>query len=232
MIGTLRRGTNALVAWALVAGLLALAATAYATAAYHWASLIVVVAVLSVVPALVARSLARVPPWPLLVVASVPLTVRTLGAATVGGTADDASGRAFDYAADAGLELSWLVTPQFVGDSVELVVTFADAAALAAIALLVVAQVQTFTRLRMTTGFGMLFVVVTTMGLAGFWAIVRWATADVFGLTFVATNEALMHEFATTALAGFLVAVVFGPYFCRARPAPRRQPVGQRGVRR
>ncbi|WP_439027050.1 hypothetical protein [Haloarchaeobius sp. DT45] len=215
------RSLNAVLTWTLVAALVALAVLASQRGAIHWAGLTGFVALLAAGPALTGRSVTRVPPWPLLVIAGVPLTTRTFGPETVGATAGDATGRALAAAGDLGLDLSWLVTPGVVHGSFETVATFADAAALAAIALLTVALVQQFSSLRMTTGFGMLFVVVATMGLTGFWAVARWAAADALGLTFVATNAALMHEFATASLAGFLVAVFFGPYFCRARPESR-----------
>ncbi|WP_267640260.1 hypothetical protein [Haloarchaeobius amylolyticus] len=220
----LRRSTNALLTWLLVAGLVVLAVVAYRQESVLWAGLAGVVALLAVVPALLGRSATRVPPWPLLVIAGVPLATRTVGPETLGSTAGDATASGLAMAGDLGLDLAWLVTPALVGQGFETVGTFADAAALAAIALLAVAMLQGFTSLRMTTGFGMLFVLVVTMGLTGFWAVVRWAGADALGVTFVATNETLMHEFAAASLAGFLVAVFFGPYFCRARPRERTQP--------
>lgn len=207
-LGGVGRVTNAVVAWALAVGIAGLGWLAADRVGPLWAALAGVVAVVALVPALRYRRLTAVPPWPLLVIAGVPIATRTLVAGDV--AAGDA----------AGTTLPGIPSPS--ASTLTTLGTFADAAALAAIALLVVAVVQGFSSLRMTTRFGMLFVVVATAGLGGFWAVGRWASErylDQRG-AFVATNEALMHEFALVTAAGVLVALLFGPYFCRARPRP------------
>ncbi|WP_435333460.1 hypothetical protein [Haloarchaeobius sp. TZWWS8] len=226
-----RRSLNAVVAWLLVGALFGLASVAYQRDAVYWAVLMGFVALVAVVPALLDRSVTRVPPWPLLIVAGLAPTTRIFGSGTVWSSARRAKTRTVTAAAERGydvpfidaatLDAYYLTGLRVIGRGVRYVTTFADAAALAAIALLFVALLQWLTRLRMTTGFGMLFVGVTTMGMNGFWAIVRWRAADVLGVAFVPTNEALMHEFAAAGLAGILVAICFGAYFGRARPETR-----------
>ncbi|WP_439027049.1 hypothetical protein [Haloarchaeobius sp. DT45] len=143
-------------------------------------------------------------------------------------TAGDAKQVLFSLADRVGVDLPYYVSPAFRGavvstlvtSSFENVFTFVDAASVAAAALLGVALLQQFTSLRMTTSFGRLFVAVATMGLTGFWGIARWFATDAFGVTLVTTNDALMVEFATASVAGILVALLFGRYFCRSRPEP------------
>jgi hypothetical protein len=93
----------------------------------------------------------------------------------------------------------------------------------AALALIVAVELQVFTPVRMTPTFAVVFVVVTTLAVAGVWAIVRW-TADVwFGTTFLldpaltetAVERALMLEFVASAAAGLVAGVVFEFYVRR-----------------
>ncbi|WP_267640259.1 hypothetical protein [Haloarchaeobius amylolyticus] len=128
-----------------------------------------------------------------------------------------------------GVDLSYYLSAEFVAyllesaanSGFEPVFVFVDAATLAAVALLGVALLQQFTSLRMTASFGRLFVAVATMGLTGWWGIVRWFATDAFGVALVTTNDALMWEFAIASLAGVLVAVLFARYICRTRPEER-----------
>lgn len=199
------RSGGAAVTWLLAGAVCVLGVIAGTRIGPAWAGLAGLLVLVTVLPALASRRLRNVPPWPLLVIGAVPIAVRTVTPTEV-----DSLGS---------------LPERLPGRTVEVLVTFADAAALAALALLVVAVLQQFTSIRMTTRFGSFFVVVTTVGLAGFWAVARWAGQQYLTLDtgFVTTNRALMVEFAATLAAGVLVALLFGPYFCRARPAPARR---------
>lgn len=108
----------------------------------------------------------------------------------------------------------------------------------AALALVVAVELNLFTRVRMTSSFAVLFVVVATTATAGVWAVARWATDVVFGTHFLlvpGVSEAvienrLMWEFVWSTAAGLLAGGVFEGYFRRRSRADARVPV-ERGVR-
>lgn len=97
--------------------------------------------------------------------------------------------------------------------------------AVATIALVVAVELHLFTPVRMTTGFAVGFVVVTTVGVAGVWAVVRWV-ADltlgtnllvVPGRTDAEVETRLMWEFVASAAAGLVAGTVFEWGFRRRR---------------
>lgn len=106
----------------------------------------------------------------------------------------------------------------------------------AAIALIVTVELHLFTPVRMTTGFAMGFVVVTTLATAGLWAVVRWVTDRLVGTTFLldptvsedVVEHALMVEFTASTAAGVLAALVFGAYVhLRVPDVPGPEEVGE-----
>nr|WP_277410203.1 hypothetical protein [Natrinema longum] len=92
---------------------------------------------------------------------------------------------------------------------------FTSYLSVAAIALVVAVELQLFTSVRMTPGFAVVFVVVTTMATAGLWALLRWSVAQTLGIPFTADHDAVMWEFVYSALAGLGAGVVFELYFRR-----------------
>ena len=103
--------------------------------------------------------------------------------------------------------------------------------AVAAFALIVAVELHVFTSTRMTIGFAVLFVVVTTMATAGIWAVVRWgfdalpATQFIIGeRAAIESEHALMWEFVYSTLAGIAAGVVFEFYFRRRARAHERVP--------
>lgn len=106
--------------------------------------------------------------------------------------------------------------------------------AVAAIALVVAAELQLFTSVRMNDSFAVLFVVVTTLATAGIWALLRWvsdelrgtAYLDALGATEHAIERALMIEFVASAGAGITAGLVFAFYVRRhVRSAERLREV-------
>jgi len=91
----------------------------------------------------------------------------------------------------------------------------------AALALLLAAALQTETTVRMSPGFAVGFVVVTTLATAGIWAVVRWGAAGVGIATFASTHDQLMWEFVASAGAGGVAGVLF-PVIGRRGPLWRR----------
>jgi hypothetical protein len=154
----------------------------------------------------VRRSWTAAGPWPLLVLATAPLLVRAFGPTAVVDALASLPGGARLLAASAGL-----VSP---AAALEFLAGYADAVGLATAAVLVVAELQTFTAVRLTVPFAGLYVVVATMGLTGLWAVVRWV-ADP--LAAPATNAALMWEFAAATAAALVAGGVFARYFCHPR---------------
>jgi hypothetical protein len=99
--------------------------------------------------------------------------------------------------------------------------------AVAALALLVAVELQLFTTVRMTSGFALGFVIVTTVAAAGVWAELRWL-ADLFlGTTLLidpTVSEAvverrLMREFLASTLAGAVAGLLF-EFYVRRRSSP------------
>ncbi|GAB3663148.1 hypothetical protein [Halopiger thermotolerans] len=99
---------------------------------------------------------------------------------------------------------------------------FASYLSVAAVALVVAVELQSFTSVRMTPGFAVVFVVVATLAAAGLWALLRWSAAQTLGVPFTDDHDAVMWEFVYSAIAGLGAGVVFELYFRRlARPETR-----------
>jgi hypothetical protein len=100
----------------------------------------------------------------------------------------------------------------------------------AALALIVVVELNTFTSVQMTPTFAVVFVAITTMAVAGAWAVVRWSVDIVFGttvlfqpeLTEAEVERGVMLEFVASTVAGLLAGVVF-EFYVRRRGTPGRR---------
>lgn len=102
----------------------------------------------------------------------------------------------------------------------------------AALALIIAVELHVFTDVRMTFGFAVFFVVVTTMATAGVWAVVRWAS-DIWlgttllyepGLSEAAVERGVMMEFVYSTAMGLVGGLVFELYFRRRAPLAERVP--------
>ena len=108
--------------------------------------------------------------------------------------------------------------------------TFAYYLSVAALALLIIVQLDMFTPLKLTHWFAVVIVVMTTMAAAAVWAIVRWNMDVYLGTTFllepgvsqVDANTQLMVEFAWVTAAGLAAGVLFDAYFRRRGRRLRR----------
>lgn len=97
--------------------------------------------------------------------------------------------------------------------------------AVAAVALIIAVELDTFTRVRMSTEFAVTFVVVATLATAGIWAVTRWSIDVTMGTTFLLetgrssaeVEHALMWEFVYSTVAGVVGGIVFELYFRRRR---------------
>ncbi|MDS0294989.1 hypothetical protein [Halogeometricum luteum] len=97
---------------------------------------------------------------------------------------------------------------QILGDAV-------FALSIGMLALLVVVALQMTTTVRMTPNFAIGFVMITTMGTAGVWALGSAASARYLGTAFVETNQELMGVFSVVLVVSVVSAVAFRWYFRR-----------------
>lgn len=171
---------NARVSWTLLAFLAAAVVAGIAAGELLPWLLVAAVLALALVPALAYRDLGAMLPWPLLLLASLPV----FGAV--------------------------FARPWLASDPVTYV-------AVATIALVVAIELHLFTPVLMTPRFAVLFVVVTTMGVAGVWAVSRWL-ADLYlgtellldpALTDSEVEAGLMWEFVYSATAGAVAGLLF-----------------------
>lgn len=109
--------------------------------------------------------------------------------------------------------------------------TFAYYLSVAGLALIVTVELHTFTTVRMTHWFAVVFVAMTTMASVAAWAVLRW-NADRYlgteflvepGMTQMERNAMLMTEFIWVAFAGIIAGILFDAYFKR-----RGRKLGQR----
>lgn len=91
--------------------------------------------------------------------------------------------------------------------------TTATYLAIAALALLVTAELHVLAWVRVTHWFAVGFVVLATLAVGGWWAVLRWGLDRWAGTAYLTTNEALMGEFASVAVAGLGAGVLFDLYF-------------------
>ncbi|WP_247000620.1 hypothetical protein [Halosolutus gelatinilyticus] len=92
---------------------------------------------------------------------------------------------------------------------------FTSYLSVAAIALVLAVELHSFTSVRMTPTFAVVFVVVATMAAAALWALFRWGVAGVLDVPFPADHDAVLWEFVYSATAGLGGGVVFELYFRR-----------------
>lgn len=111
-----------------------------------------------------------------------------------------------------GLALLPILVRGLVGGTVG---TFATYLALAALALLVVVELDAFTSLRVTHWFAVVLVVLTTLAAVGAWTIFRWNADQFLGTAYLVDNETLMMEWLYVTLAGVGAGLLFDGYFRR-----------------
>lgn len=92
---------------------------------------------------------------------------------------------------------------------------FAYYLSIAGLALIITVELHMFTSVKVTHWFAVSFVVMTTLAAVAGWTIIRWNMDNVFGTSFLTTNEALMIEFLYVTLAGIAAGVLFDAYFRR-----------------
>jgi len=96
--------------------------------------------------------------------------------------------------------------------------------AIAAVALVIVVELDSFTSIRMSPSFAILLVVAATMAAAAAWAMLQWYVAAFLDRTYDMTNDELMIEFTYASLAGIGAGLLFRTYFRRRVVATDRMP--------
>lgn len=96
--------------------------------------------------------------------------------------------------------------------------------AVAAVALVIVVELDSFTSIRMSPGFAIGLVVVATMAAAAAWELLQWYVAIGLDRTYDTTNDEMMIEFLYSALAGLAAGVTFRTYFRRRVSLSERVP--------
>ncbi|MFQ3307975.1 MAG: hypothetical protein ACI977_000190 [Candidatus Nanohaloarchaea archaeon] len=86
---------------------------------------------------------------------------------------------------------------------------------LAALALIIAVEIHVFTSVRFNHSFAIGFTVVSTLAIAGIWALIRYQMDIYLGTGFLSTNEALMKEFINVMIAGLFAGTIFDVYFQR-----------------
>ncbi|WP_254280686.1 hypothetical protein [Haloarcula marina] len=93
--------------------------------------------------------------------------------------------------------------------------TFATYLALAALALLVIVELDMFTTLSVNHWFAVVLVVLTTMAAVAAWTVFRWNADRMLGTAYLVDNEMLMMEWLYVTLAGIAAGLLFDGYFKR-----------------
>ncbi|WMW26380.1 hypothetical protein RE474_06645 [Methanolobus sediminis] len=93
----------------------------------------------------------------------------------------------------------------------------------ATIALLLAAEINWFTSVKMTYKFAILLVIVTTLAISGLWHLIEWLLDIYLGTSYLlsglspdAINDAVMQQFIYATIAGVAAGVLFGWYFMSA----------------
>lgn len=90
--------------------------------------------------------------------------------------------------------------------------------AVAAIALVLTVELESFTSVRLSPGFAIVLVIVATMATAALWGLVQWGFDVYLGTDYITTNEELMYEWFYSALAGVFAGGVLTLYVRRYTP--------------
>lgn len=90
--------------------------------------------------------------------------------------------------------------------------------AVAALALVVVVELDAFTDVEMTSSFAIVFVVIVTMAVAGLWTIAQFVSDVYLGTSLLGDQNALMWDLVAATGVGVVAGLGFELYFRRLRP--------------
>jgi len=104
-----------------------------------------------------------------------------------------------------------------VGQSVGLHQELTGYTAVAAFALVGVAQLEAYTEVEMTRRFALAFGALTTMAVQGVWTVVRYASDQWLGSDYVQSQAQIQWDFVFVTLVAVVVGAAFELYFRRSR---------------
>lgn len=110
-------------------------------------------------------------------------------------------------------ELLVLAALPLAGRTFGVVTQVATYLAVTAVALVVAVELHAFTDVEMTPAFAVVFVVLTTMAVAGAWASVQWLSDRLLATDYLSTRTALMWDLTVASATGVLGGVAYAAYF-------------------
>lgn len=93
--------------------------------------------------------------------------------------------------------------------------------AIAAVGLVIVVELHSFTSIRMSPGFAIVLVAAATMAAAATWELLEWYASILLDRSYDTDNDQLMIEFLWATLAGLGAGVLFWAYFRRVAATDR-----------
>jgi len=112
-------------------------------------------------------------------------------------------------------ELLVLAALPVVGRSFGVLTQIATYLAVAALALLVAVEIDTFSGAEMTPSFALLFVVIASMAVAGVWAVAQWLLDAYLATSFLSDKVELMWDLVLATVVGMGAGLLFELYFRR-----------------
>ena len=123
---------------------------------------------------------------------------------------------------DASVLVAWeplaLAAVPLVAQWVGLFVTPLTYLSVAALALLVAVEIDSFSATEMPPWFAVLFVVLTTLTVAALWGILQYFSDMLLETSFLSGRVALMWELVGATAAGIAAGVLFHRYFLESGP--------------
>lgn len=90
--------------------------------------------------------------------------------------------------------------------------------AIATAALIIVIELDQFTRVELSQRFAIMFAILTTMAIQALWVIAQYYSDTWFGTTFLRSQVELQWDFVIVTVVGIFCGVLFGWYIGRIKP--------------
>ncbi|WP_224338140.1 hypothetical protein [Haloprofundus halobius] len=90
--------------------------------------------------------------------------------------------------------------------------------AIAALALIVVVELDVFTSVKLSRRFAIVFAVLTTMALQAVWIVAQFYSDQWLKTEFLSTQTELQKDIVTVTIVGFVLGGLFQWYFARFEP--------------
>ncbi|WP_247731083.1 hypothetical protein [Halovivax limisalsi] len=103
--------------------------------------------------------------------------------------------------------------------AIELYPDVAGFLAIAALALVLVVELDAFTPVELGPRFAVVFGVLTTLAIESLWIVAQYYSDGWFGTDFLRTQSELQRDIATVTVVGFLAGGLFYWYFTRGEAA-------------